>query len=137
MAQIRLLVTAAAAMVVGFVAGQLYGVPAAAQTAAPGAGPKPAYMVVSSRPVAAEKMAQYRQLAGPLARAAGMEQLAIGDPALHVLEGAYSLDGTLTIEKYRSMDDLLKFWNSPGYRDAQKLRAPLNNINFIVAIEGR
>jgi uncharacterized protein (DUF1330 family) len=74
-------------------------------------------MVVSSRPVAAEKMAQYRQLAGPLARAAGMEELAI--------------------EKYRSMDELLEFWHSPGYRDAQKLRAPLNNINFIVAIEGR
>ena len=35
------------------------------------------------------------------------------------------------------MDELLKFWSSPGYRDAQKLRAPLNNINFIVAIEGR
>ena len=66
-----------------------------------------------------------------------MEPLAIGDPKLHVLEGTYALDGTLTIEKYRSMDELLKFWNSPGYRDAQKLRAPLNNINFIVAIDGR
>ena len=52
-------------------------------------------------------------------------------------KASYGLDGNLTIEKYRSMDELLKFWNSPGYRDAQKLRAPLNNINFIVAIEGR
>ena len=49
----------------------------------------------------------------------------------------YGLDGNLTIEKYCSMDELLKFWSWPGYRDAQKLRAPLNNINFIVAIEGR
>ena len=137
MAQTRLLVTVVAAMVLSFLAGQAHGVRVAAQTASQSAGPKPAYMVVSSRPVAAEKMAQYRQLAGPLARAAGMEQLAIGDPKLHILEGTYALDGNLTIEKYRSMDELLKFWNSPGYRDAQKLRAPLNNINFIVAIDGR
>jgi uncharacterized protein (DUF1330 family) len=137
MAQTRLLVTAVAAMIVGFLAGQVHGVRVAAQAGAQSSSLKPAYMVVSSRPVAAEKMAQYRQLAGPLARAAGMEQLAIGDPKTHVLEGTYALDGNLTIEKYRSMDDLLKFWNSPGYRDAQKLRAPLNNINFIVAIEGR
>ena len=137
MAQTRLLATAVAAMIVGFLAGQLHSARTAAQTPAQGAGPRPAYMIVSSRPVPAEKMAQYRQLAGPLARAAGMEQLATGDPALHVLEGTYPLDGTLTVEKYRSMDDLLKFWNSPGYRDAQKLRAPLNNINFIVAIDGR
>jgi uncharacterized protein (DUF1330 family) len=91
MAQTRLLVTVLAAMVLGFLAGQVHGVRAAAQTPAQSAGSK----------------------------------------------GTYALDGNLTIEKYRSMDELLKFWNSPGYRDAQKLRAPLNNINFIVAIEGR
>ena len=45
MAQTRLLVTAAAAMIVGFLAGQLNGVPAAAQTVAPSAGPKPAVAI--------------------------------------------------------------------------------------------
>ena len=34
------------------------------------------------------------------------------------------------------MNDLLVFWNSPGYRDAKKLREGLVDMNFIVAIEG-
>ena len=66
-----------------------------------------------------------------------MENLASGDPRLHVLEGQWTLPGNLTIERYRSMDDLLTFWNSPGYQEAKKLRAGLSEINFIVAIEGR
>ena len=121
--------------IAGIAVGEALG-PHTAVAQAP-SGAKAAYMVVSSRPVDPAKTTEYRRLAAPLAREAGMEQLATGDPKLHVLEGTYPLDGTMTIEKYRSMDDLLKFWNSPGYREAQKLRAGLNNVNFIVAIESR
>jgi uncharacterized protein YdhG (YjbR/CyaY superfamily)/uncharacterized protein (DUF1330 family) len=121
-------VTAVVALAVGFAAGRAADPPAvltaAGQTAAAqGAATRPAYMVVSSRPIAPEKMGPYRTAAGPLARAAGMEMMASGDPKLHVLEGAWTLDGNLSIEKYRSMDDLLTFWNSPGYQDARRLRA--------------
>jgi uncharacterized protein (DUF1330 family) len=135
----RLAVIAGAAMVVGFVTGQAYGTAPASAQAPSGqpSQPRPAYMVVSSRPIAPEKMGPYRTAAGPLARAAGMEMLATGDPKLHVLEGAWPLDGNLSIEKYRSMDDLLKFWNSPAYQQAKKLREGLSQVNFIVAIEGR
>jgi uncharacterized protein (DUF1330 family) len=82
-------------------------------------------------------MGPYRQAAGPLARAAGLEILASGDPSQHVLEGKWPFSGALTVERYRSMEDLLAFWNSPAYQEARKLRAGLSDVNFIVAIEGR
>lgn len=135
-----MMLTAAVALAVGFLLGQGSGARMGAQTAG-GASQttavRPAYMVVSSRPIAPDKMGPYRQAAAPLARAAGMENLASGDPRLHVLEGQWTLPGTLTIERYRSMNELLTFWNSPGYQEAKKLRAGLSEINFIVAIEGR
>ena len=129
----RVVVTAAVALVVGFLMGQASTRRANAQ--AP--GPKPAFMVVSSRPISPDKMGPYRQAAIPLATRAGMQMVASGNPALHVLEGKWTLPGSLSIEQYRSMDDLLEFWNSPGYQDAKKLRAGLVEMNFIVAIEGR
>ena len=85
MAQTRLLVTVVAAMVLGFLAGQVHGVRAAAQTLLK-RRLQTGYMVVSSRP-SPRKDGAYRQWRS-LARA-GMEQLAIGDPKLHVLEGTY------------------------------------------------
>jgi len=130
--------TVAAALVVGFAAGQASAPQAAGQAPAGAqAGPRPAYLVVSSRPIQPEKMGPYRAAAGPLARAAGMEMLASGDPATHVLEGKWPHAGALSIERYRSMDELMKFWNSAGYQEAKKLRAGLSEMNFIVAIEGR
>ena len=52
-------------------------------------------------------------------------------------EVVLAADGRRAIEKFRSMDDVLKFWNSPEYQEAKKLRAGLAQINFIVAIDGR
>lgn len=135
-----LLPTVAAALVAGFLMGQVTAPRAGAQTSSPGAqaaGPKPAFLVASSRPISPDKMGPYRAAAGPLARGAGLEILASGDPTAHVLEGKWPHAGGMTIERYRSMDDLLKFWNSPGYQEARKLRAGLSEVNFIVAIEGR
>jgi uncharacterized protein (DUF1330 family) len=129
----RLLVTATVSLVLGFVIGQAQGGRAAAQ----GAAAKPAYLVASSRPIQPDKMGPYRAAAGPLATKAGLEILASGNPALHVLEGAWTHDGGLTIERYRSMEELLAFWNSPGYQEAKTLRQGLVEMNFIVAIEGR
>lgn len=131
----RLVGTATVAMMIGFIGGQLSSTRTAAQT--PTAGPRPAYLVVSSTPVAPEKMGPYQQAAGPLAMAAGLEIVGRGDPRAHVLEGQWTLGSSLAIEKFRSMDDLLRFWNSPAYAEAKKLRAGLSKIDFIVAIEGR
>jgi uncharacterized protein (DUF1330 family) len=125
-------VFAAAALAAGFALGQ-----STSDVSAQSAAVKPAFLIASTRPIAPEKMAPYREKAMPLARAAGLEILASGNPALHVLEGEWVADGGLTIERYRSMDDLLAFWNSPAYRDAVKLRTPYSKTNFIVALEGR
>jgi uncharacterized protein (DUF1330 family) len=46
-------------------------------------------------------------------------------------------DRQFSADSYRSMDDLLAFWNSPDYEEAKKLRAGMVEMNFIVAIEGR
>ncbi|MDO8678493.1 MAG: DUF1330 domain-containing protein [Acidobacteriota bacterium] len=70
------------------------------------------------------------------ARAAGLEMVARGNPRVHVREGAWTLAGDLAIEKYRSMEELLKFWNSPEYQEAKKLREGLSKIDLIVAIDG-
>jgi uncharacterized protein (DUF1330 family) len=111
--------------------------PTARPPAAPASGQKPAYLIASSRPIHPDLMGPYRAAAGPLALKAGLEVLASGNPAQHVLEGAWTHAGSLTIERYRSMDDLLAFWNSTGYQEAQKLRSGMVEMNFIVAIDGR
>ena len=138
MSMSRIVVTATVSMAVGFFVGQgkaQSGTTQAASVNPQAAAPKPAYLIASSRPIQPDKMGPYRQAAGPLATKAGLELLASGNPALHVLEGRWTLEGGLTIERYRSMDDLLAFWSSPGYQEAKKLRAGL--VDFIVAIEGR
>ncbi len=127
------LVTACGSLLVGFALGAASTPGVLAQSAAV----PPAFLIASSRPIQPEKMGPYRQAAGPLARAAGLEILASGDPSRNVLEGKWPFAGGLTVERYRSMDDLLAFWNSPGYQEARKLRAGLSDVNFIVAVEGR
>jgi uncharacterized protein (DUF1330 family) len=131
--KLRLTLTAVVSLAIGFVLGQS-GQMLTAQTQS--AAPRPAYMVVASRPIAPEKMGPYGQAAGPLAKQAGMEMLAQGE-GIQVLEGKWPYSGRLTVERYRSMKDLLDFWNSPGYQQAKKLREGLLDVHFIVAIEGR
>jgi uncharacterized protein (DUF1330 family) len=132
MTKVRVLLIAAMSMALGFLMGV-----AALQTVTAQTAVKPAYLIASSRPIHPDQMAPYRAAAGPLATKAGLEILGSGNPAAHVLEGTWAHEGTLTIERYRSMEDLLAFWNSPGYQEAKKLRAGNVEMNFIVAIEGR
>ena len=63
---------------------------------------------------------------------AGLEFLAVGnsDEGIQVLEGTWPFNGLVVIEKYDSMDALLKFWNSPEYRKAKKLRDGLMDCQF-------
>lgn len=104
------------------------------QTTAP-----PAYLLaVGKRLKPPEAMAAYRQAAGPLALAAGYQPLA-SQPSkvtVQVLEGQWPYEGFVTLEKFRSMEDLLKFWNSDGYQAAKKLRADATKMDFIIAVEG-
>ena len=108
------------------------------QTATQNAAP-PAYLLaVGKRLKPPEALAAYRQAAGPLALAAGYQQLATqpSKTTVQLLEGQWPYEGFVTLEKFRSMEDLQKFWNSDGYQSAKKLRAEATKMDFIIAVEG-
>ena len=99
----------------------------------------PAYLLaVGTRLKPPEELAAYRQAAGPLAMAAGYQQLATQPTKaqVQVLEGKWPYEGFVTLEKFTSMKDLLSFWNSEGYQSAKKLRAAVVKMDFIIAVEG-
>ena len=122
----------AVALAVGLVAGVGFGIAyAEAQQAAP------AYVLVSGRVVNEEGLDAYGEAAGPLAQAAGIEVLARGDTStVHVMEGEWPFDGFVVVERFRSMDDFLSFWQSPGYQQAIELRDGKVELDFVVAVEG-
>jgi uncharacterized protein (DUF1330 family) len=97
---------------------------------------KPAFMIASVNVAEPEKMGPYLEAAGPLFAAAGIEVIALGvaGSSVQVLEGEWPYDGSLMLYKCGSMDALLKFWNSPEYQEAIKLREGIVKTNFTVAI---
>ena len=100
--------------------------------------PKPAYLISSVRLLQPENLGPFREVAARLTTKAGAEPLAAGNPALHVLEGTWSHEGSaLVIERYPSMEGLLALWNSPEFQAAKTLTVGLVDVNFVVAIEGR
>ena len=97
----------------------------------------PAYVLVSGRVVNEDGLEAYGEAAGPLAQAAGIEVLARGDTStVHVMEGEWPFDGFVVVERFRSMDDFLSFWQSPGYQQAIELRDGKVELDFVVAVEG-
>jgi uncharacterized protein (DUF1330 family) len=105
-----------------------------AQTNPP--GEKAAYLIAATNPVPAppDRMAKYREAAGPLARQAGMQLLGAGESGstLQVPEGKWPYQGRVAVEKFRSMKALLDFWNWKDYQEAKKFRA---DANVIIAVE--
>ena len=99
-------------------------------------GEKAAYLIAAVNPVRApaERIAKYREVAGPLARQAGVKMLGAGVPGstLHVLEGTWPYKGRVAIKQFRSMKALLDFWNSAEYQQAKTFRT---EADFIVAFE--
>ena len=98
----------------------------------------PAYLITSGNVVAPEKMPAYLEASAPLFKAAGSEEIAFGklsDNNIHLLEGEWPYKGLVMIIKFPSMDALTKFWNSPEYQKAMKLRDGVVEPNFTIAIE--
>ena len=100
---------------------------------------KAAFLIAATNPTSAppEKMAKYREAAGPLAKQAGMQLLGAGVPGsntFQVLEGKWPYQGRVAVEKFRSMKALQDFWNSPAYQEAKKNRT---EANFIIAVEAQ
>ncbi|MBT3625193.1 MAG: DUF1330 domain-containing protein [Gammaproteobacteria bacterium] len=95
---------------------------------------KPVYLVVSAEVRNEEALEPYRQQAVPLAEAAGLEILGSGE--IELMEGDWDHFPALTLEKFDSKAALHKFWYSPEYQQAKKLREGHLDVQFIVAIEG-
>ena len=95
---------------------------------------KPVYLVVSAEVRNEEALEPYRQQAVPLAEAAGLEILGSGE--IELMEGDWDHFSALTLEKFDSKAALHKFWYSPEYQQAKKLREGHLDVQFIVAVEG-
>ena len=97
--------------------------------------PEPVYLIVSGQVIDAEGLDAYAEAAGPGAQAAGIEVLARADVAdLQVVEGAWPHEGFVAVERFRSMEDFLSFWNSPEYQAAIKLREGKVRLDFVMAV---
>jgi uncharacterized protein (DUF1330 family) len=125
--------TLAAVFALGHLSARWTGTVAHAQ----GKPEKAAYLIAatSPTPAAPEKMAKYREAAGPLARQAGMQLLGggvPGQPTFELLEGTFPYQGRVAVEKFRSMKALHDFWHSEAYQAAKKNRT---EANFIIAVE--
>ena len=95
---------------------------------------KPAYLVVSAEVRNDEALEPYRQQAVPLAEAAGLEILGSGE--IELMEGSWDHFPALTLEKFDSKAALNKFWHTPAYQEAKKLREGHLDVQFIVAVDG-
>jgi uncharacterized protein (DUF1330 family) len=98
---------------------------------------KAAFMIASVNVREPDKMGPYMEACNPLFAAAGVELFALGAAgnSVEVLEGEWPYTGVLQLYKCSSMEALLKFWNSPEYQEAKKLREGIVETNFTVAIE--
>ena len=98
---------------------------------------EPVYVIVSGQVIDATGLDAYGEAAGPAAQAAGIEVLARREVAeVEVVEGNWPFDGFVAVERFRSMDDFLAFWNSPEYQAAIKLREGKVSLDFVVALSG-
>ena len=103
---------------------------------------KPAYIVASIRQVKTDPTDAYAKQAKAAHDESGVPRpqflgMAADRSGIHVLEGTWPYEGAFVIEKYPSMADLKKFWYSPGYQQAIKLRQGFRETNFIIAVEER
>ena len=99
---------------------------------------KGAYLVVAGKVIDPEGLEAYREKAGPVAVEAGIEIFARNNevtPA-HVLEGTWPYEGSLTLERFDSMQALRDFWFSESYQEAIKLREGKVHLDFVVAVPG-
>ena len=101
-------------------------------------GAKPAYVVTSSVALEPDKLGPYREASQPLAQRAGAEVLGgtAAGGTFQVLEGEWPYEGDVGLQRFDSMDALLRLSNSPEYREAKKLREGFIKPNFIIAFEG-
>lgn len=93
----------------------------------------PVYQIVSGTVLDQKQAEKYSAASAPLSSKAGLEIVASGSPEL--MEGQWPHKGEMThIIKFRSMNDMKKFWNSDEYQEVKKLRKDAIDIDFIIAL---
>ncbi len=93
----------------------------------------PGYLLVLGHSLDPEKMARYSAALPPIYEKYGGVYLGIGGPGRGVehLEGQW-FDHSLVLARFNSPEDVTKFWFSPEYEDAKKLRKDAGTFNVFV-----
>ncbi len=98
----------------------------------------PAYLIVQIKFTADRKdFAPYRDAVGPAAAEFGGHFIVAGGVKVEVLEGSH--DGrSLVIFEFPSLDAIHRFWDSPQYASAKKLREGLAELDIwaVPGVEG-
>ena len=90
----------------------------------------PGYLLVLGHSLDLEKMARYSEALPPIYEKYGGIYLGIGGPGRGVehLEGQW-FDHSMVLARFEAPDDINKFWFSPEYEDAKKLRKDAGTFN--------
>lgn len=90
----------------------------------------PGYLLVLGHSLNGEKMTRYSATLPPIYEKYGGFYLGIGGPGRGVehLEGPW-FDHSLVLARFKSPDDITKFWFSPEYEDSKKLRKDGGEFN--------
>ncbi len=93
----------------------------------------PGYLLVLGHSLDPEKMARYSAALPPIYKKYGGYYLGIGGPGRGVehLEGPW-LDHSMVLARFDATEDITKFWYSPEYEDAKKLRKDGGTFNVFI-----
>lgn len=90
------------------------------------------YMVVFGHFTDFERfMGGYQQVVGPLVQRFGGRYVLTGQ-GTQVLEGDWPEGGGAVISEWPDRASALRFWNSPEYREAKKLREGTGNFQVVL-----
>ena len=90
------------------------------------------YMIVLGAFTDRERfMATYQQAVGPMVQRFGGRYVLMGGNT-QVLEGAWSDGGGAVISEWPDREAALRFWNSPQYIEAKKLRAGTGTFQVVL-----
>lgn len=91
-----------------------------------------AYMIVTADIKDRERFrSDYGQAAGALVAQFGGRYLLMG-PGAQLLEGAFGDGASMVISEWPDKESALRFWNSPEYAEAKKLREGLADCQVLL-----
>lgn len=92
----------------------------------------PAYMIVTATISDRDKFIQgYGATAGALVEKYGGKYVLRG-PGAELLEGNFGDGASMVISEWPDKEAVYKFWNSPEYQEAKKLRADIAECQVLV-----